>query len=157
MKVILTIAVMILSQTSFANVEKAELNTFELDPTRFEKEVGAAKVIIDEVNGVAQLLIRYKTVLRPIINDEVITLPLLSKETGVCGVTIYTAQVPSRVVGAPVETMIISDYRTILCRVKIASDQMTQVELGNVLKGQSNEMQNASLFFGEALESKEIL
>lgn len=157
MKAILTIAALIFSQTSFASGEQAQLSTFELDPTRFEKEISAAKVVIDETNGVAQLLIRYKTVLRPIINDEVITLPILSKESGACGVTIYTAQIPSRTIGSPVETMIISDYRTMVCRMKIASDQMTQVELGNVIKGESSELQNSSLFSGEALESKEIL
>lgn len=157
MKAILTIAVLILSQTSFAIGEQAELSTFELDPTRFEKEVGAAKVVIDEVNGVAQLLIRYKTVLRPVTNDEVITLPILSKESGGCGVTVYTAQLPSRAVGAPVETMIISDFRSIVCRIKISNDQMTQVELGHAIKGESSDLQNVSVFSGEALESKEIL
>lgn len=156
MKAILTIAALILSQTSLAIGEQAELSTFELDPTRFEKEVSAAKVIVDETNGIAQLLIRYKTVLRPVGNDEVITLPILSKESGACGVTVYTAQLPSRTVGAPAETMIISDYRTIVCRIKIANDQMTQVELGHVIKGENNELQNASLFSGEALDSQEI-
>jgi hypothetical protein len=157
MKAILTIAVLILSQASFAANEHAELSTFDLDPARFEKEVGAAKVVIDEVNGVAQLLIRYKTVLRPVTHDETITLPILSKESGACGVTVYTAQMPSRAVGAPIETMIISDYRSIVCRIKIANDQMTQVELGNVIKGETAELQNVSVFSGEALESKEIL
>lgn len=139
MKTILTLTLLILSQSAFAF--ETILNAVQVDPTRFAFEIETAKVSIDEENDIAQLSIRYKNpcpsqgtgqiacrALRPA--DEIITIPLISKTVGSCGVTVYTAQRPNRSFGATVETLIISDYQTLVCRMRIRPEEMTQVQYG---------------------------
>lgn len=182
MKTILTLTFLILSQSAFAF--EATLNAVQVDASRFAFAIETAKVSINEESGIAQLIIRYKNpcpsqgtgvitcrALRP--SDETITLPLITKEEGACGATIYTAQRPNRSFGGVVETLVITDLSTLVCRMKINPNEMTQVQYGLAQKigqGQASQlspeqssshpeqsegplrpMENESIFVGQAL------
>ncbi len=180
-----TLALLMMSHSAFAF--ETTLNAVQVDTSRFAFEIETAKVFIDEENGMAQLSIRYKNpcpsqgegqiacrALRPA--DETITLPLISKQVGACGVTVYTAQKPNRSFGATVETLVISDFQTLVCRMRINPEEMTQVQYGWAEKaghvGQASElshpaqtnhpeqsegsalqMENESLFVGGMMNS----
>ena len=127
MKTFLTVLVLVCSQISFANSQDALMSSFDLNPERFEN-VNAAKVTIDEANETIQLDVSFDGAQRPLVTGEVITLPLVDKYTGDCGTTVFVAQKPSRAIGAPVETMIVTDYSTIVCRMLVPADKMTKVQ-----------------------------
>jgi hypothetical protein len=152
MKTFLTVLVLVCSQISFANTQQATMTSFDLHPERFENAVNTAKISIDEENATVELAVRFIGAQRPLISDEVITLPLIEKYTGDCGTTVYVAQKPSRVIGAPVETVVITDFSTIVCRMKVPADQMTKVQHGEIIKGESEELINESVFAGEVLK-----
>ena len=152
MKTFLTVLVLVCSQISLASSQDALMSSFDLHPERFENGVNAAKITIDEINETIQLTVRFQGAQRPLVAGEEITLPLIDKYIGECGTTVYVAQKPSRVIDAPVETLIVTDYSTITCRMLVPADQMTKVELGEVINGQNEELLNASVFAGEALK-----
>ncbi len=151
MKTFLIVLVLVCSQITLANSQDASMNSFDLNPERFENIVNAANVTIDETNEIVKLVVRFDGAQRPLIAEETIVLPLVEKYVGDCGTTVYVAQKPSRALGAPSETMIVTDYSTIVCRMLIPADQMTKVQLGDVLRGESEELLNESVFAGTAL------
>ncbi len=129
------------------------MNSFDIDPERFDSNVNAAKVLVNENNGTIQLSVRFDGAQRPLVAEQVIVLPIVDKYVGDCGTTVFVAQKPSRAIGSPMETMIVTDYSKIVCRMIIPADEITTVQLGDVIKGESEELINTSIFTGFALES----
>ncbi len=162
MKTLLTLTVFIFSLQSFALSKEADLQSFQFDASRFEQNIESAAVKIDEQNGVVQLWIRFQNpcpspklgsvscrAVRPA--DDVITLPLLTKSVDACGATIYKAQIPSRALDASLETLIVSDFSSLTCRMKIPKNKMTQVQHGYTLSGDKELLENVSMFYGKSL------
>ena len=157
MKMFLTVLALVCGQICFANSQdyqaKALMNSFDVNPERFDSNVNAAKVSVDETNGTIQLTVRFDGAQRPLVAEQVIVLPIVDKYVGDCGTTVFVAQKPSRAIGSPMETMIVTDYSKIVCRMIIPADEMTTVQLGDVIKGESEELINTSIFTGFALQS----
>lgn len=152
MKMFLTALVLVCGQICFANSQDANMSSFDVNPERFDSNVNAAKVSVDETNETIQLTVRFEGAQRPLVAQQVIILPIVDKYIGDCGTTVFVAQKPSRAIGSPVETMIVTDYSKIVCRMIIPADQMTTVQLGDVIKGESEELINESVFTGYALQ-----
>lgn len=152
MKMFLTALVLVCGQICFANPQDANMSSFDVNPERFDSNVNAAKVSVDETNETIQLTVRFEGAQRPLVAEQIIILPIVDKYTGNCGTTVFVAQKPSRAIGSPMETMIVTDYSKIVCRMIIPADQMTTVQLGDVIKGESEELINESVFTGFALQ-----
>ena len=152
MKMFLTVLVLVCGQICFASSQEANMSSFDVNPERFDSNVNAAKVSVDENNETIQLTVRFEGAQRPLVAEQIIILPIVDKYTGNCGTTVFVAQKPSRAIGSPMETMIVTDYSKIVCRMLIPSDEMTTVQLGEVIKGESEELINESVFTGFALQ-----
>jgi hypothetical protein len=165
MKTIVTLAILIFGSTSFALSKEANLTSFQFDTSRFQHNIESAAVKVDEQNGLVQLWIRYQNpcpspkngsvscrAVRP--DDEIISLPLLEKSVGNCGITVYKAQIPSRALDVSLETFIVSDLSSLTCRMKIAQNKMTQVQYGYSLPGETDLLENVSVFYGETLKEE---
>ena len=151
MKMFLTVLVLVCGQICFASSQDALMSSFDVNPERFDSVVNAAKISVDEANETIRLTVRFEGAQRPLIAEQVITLPIVDKYIGNCGTIVFVAQKPSRAIGSPMETMIVTDYSKIVCRMIIPADEMTTVQLGDVIKGESEELINESVFTGFAL------
>jgi hypothetical protein len=156
MKMFLTVLVLVCGQICFASSTERQMDalmsSFDVNPERFDSAVNAAKISVDEINETIRLTVRFEGAQRPLIAEQVITLPIVDKYVGNCGTIVFVAQKPSRAIGSPMETMIVTDYSKIVCRMIIPADEMTTVQLGDVVKGESEELINPSIFTGFALQ-----
>jgi hypothetical protein len=152
MKMFITVLVLVCGQICFASSQDALMSSFDVHPERFDRNVNAAKISVNETNETIQLTVRFDGAQRPLVAEEVIVLPIVDKYVGNCGTIVFVAQKPSRAIGSPMETMIVTDYSKIVCRMIIPGNEMTTVQLGDVIKGESEDLINQSVFTGFALQ-----
>lgn len=140
----------------------APLTNFDLDDRQFHKPVQKASVEIHLENEQVSIVIHEQNncqvatdnnmpcvMLRP--SDRTITLPLISKEKDSCGVTTWIAAQDARPQDGPRQTIEITDYSKISCRVYVPQDEMTQIRYTYLIE--SRKVQNffTSTFAGSKL------